>query len=101
MTHASSAAQTIDFFWRLPTHGDISTVRRPQSTRGDWWPLRDGNQAPGLLHGEPDGSSYIDHLAQIAKAAEIPSFPRQACTRQSYNQPSIVLRMNVTGDCLL
>lgn len=74
MTHPSSTAQTIDFFWRLPTHGDISTVRRPQSTRGDWWPLRDGNQAPGLLHGEPDGSSYIDHLAQIAKAAEISGF---------------------------
>ena len=75
---------SIDFFWRLPTHGCHSSIRRGNYDRGDWSPTSPSNLAPGLnAAGEDDGISYIDHLAQIAKAAEsvgfqgglIPSFP--------------------------
>ncbi len=75
---------SIDFYWRLPTHGCHSTIRRGSYDRGDWSPLAPSNQAPGLTaEGEDDGFRYIDHLAEIAKAAElsgfigglIPSFP--------------------------
>lgn len=75
---------TIDFHWRLPTHGCHSSIRRGNYDRGDWSPLSAENIAPGLdRDGEDDGYRYIDHLAQIAKAAEsagfqgglIPSFP--------------------------
>ncbi|MEG3181407.1 LLM class flavin-dependent oxidoreductase [Sphingomonas sp. LT1P40] len=75
---------SIDFYWRLPTHGCHSTIRHGSYDRGDWSPLAPGNQTPGLTaEGEDDGFRYIDHLAEIAKAAElsgfigglIPSFP--------------------------
>jgi alkanesulfonate monooxygenase len=66
---------TTDFFWRLPTHGCHSSIRRGNYDRGDWSPLAPGNQAPGLgPNGQPDGFAYIDHLAEIAKAAEISGF---------------------------
>lgn len=75
---------TIDFYWRLPTHGCHDNIRTSGYERGDWSPRKAGNIAPGLTRdGEPDGFSYIDHLGAIAKAAEsvgfqgglIPSFP--------------------------
>lgn len=75
---------TIDFYWRLPTHGCHSSIRHGNYDRGDWSPLGPGNVAPGLASdGGGDGFAYIDHLAEIAKAAEsvgfqgglIPSFP--------------------------
>jgi len=75
---------TIDIFWRLPTHGCHSSIRRASNDRGDWSVTGAHHLAPGLDGaGEEDGYAYIDHLAQIAKAAEsagfqgglIPSFP--------------------------
>jgi alkanesulfonate monooxygenase len=75
---------TIDFYWRLPTHGCHSSIRTHDYDRGDWSPTDAYHIAPGLdAGGEADSYSYIDHLAQIAKAAEsagflgglIPSFP--------------------------
>ncbi|MEN3746196.1 LLM class flavin-dependent oxidoreductase [Sphingomonas sp. HF-S3] len=75
---------SIDFYWRLPTHGCHASLRHSAYDRGDWSPLRPGNVAPGLdRDGEDDGHRYIDHLAEIARAAEsagfigglIPSFP--------------------------
>lgn len=75
---------SIDFFWRLPTHGCHSSIRRGNYDRGDWSPTDAHHLAPGLDGaGGDDGFTYIDHLAQIAKAAEtvgfqgglIPSFP--------------------------
>lgn len=66
---------SIDFYWRLPTHGCHASVHRGSYDRGDWSPLVPGNQAPGLTAtGEDDGYRYIDHLAEIAKAAEISGF---------------------------
>ena len=75
---------SIDFFWRLPTHGCHNSLQTSGYERGDWSPLAHGNIAPGLdRDGAQDGFAYIDHLAEIAKAAEsvgfqgglIPSFP--------------------------
>lgn len=75
---------SIDFYWRLPTHGCHSSIHQGSYDRGDWSPISPHNLAPGLdRDGADDGFRYIDHLAQIAKAAEssgflgglIPSFP--------------------------
>lgn len=64
-----------DFFWRLPTHGCHSSIRHGNHDRGDWSPLDLGNITPGIdAQGEDDGFRYIDHLAEIAKAAEISGF---------------------------
>jgi len=75
---------TIDFYWRLPTHGCHGSIRQSTYDRGDWSPISGSHVAPGLdRHGEDDGFRYIDHLSEIARAAEasgfigglIPSFP--------------------------
>ncbi len=75
---------TIDFYWRLPSHGCHGSLRDTAYDRGDWSPTGARNVAPGLdRNGEDDGYRYIDHLGAIAKAAEsvgfigglIPSFP--------------------------
>lgn len=75
---------TIEFYWRLPTHGCHGSLRQTAYDRGDWSPTGVHNIAPGLdRDGQDDGYRYIDHLAEIAKAAEsvgfigglIPSFP--------------------------
>ncbi len=75
---------SIDFYWRLPTHGCHSSIHRGSYDRGDWSPPGPHNIAPGFDrdHTEDD-FTYVDHLAEIAKAAEsagflgglIPSFP--------------------------
>lgn len=65
----------IDFFWRLPTHGCHSSIRAGSYDRGDWSPTTPGHIAPGITaQGEDDGFAYIDHLAEVAKAAEISGF---------------------------
>ena len=61
---------SVDFFWRLPTHGDGRSVKQQQYSRGDLVRAARRTFTPGLRDGEPDGFHYIDHLAQIAKAAE-------------------------------
>jgi alkanesulfonate monooxygenase len=74
----------IDFYWRLPTHGCHGSIRHGNYDRGDWSPITGSHIAPGLdRQGEDDGFRYIDHLSEIARAAEasgfvgglIPSFP--------------------------
>ena len=64
---------TIDIFWRIPTHGEPSSHRSRKPWRGDWFPGNDNVTKPGLSGGE-DGTSYIDYLAEIARAAEISGF---------------------------
>ena len=64
---------TIDVFWRIPTHGEPSSHRSRKPWRGDWFPGNDNLTKPGLSGGE-DGTSYIDYLAEIARAAEISGF---------------------------
>jgi len=64
---------TIDVFWRIPTHGEPSSHRNRRPWRGDWFPGNDNLSKAGLGGGE-DGSTYIDYLAEIARAAEISGF---------------------------
>jgi alkanesulfonate monooxygenase len=65
---------TIDFHWRIPTHGEPSSHRRRAPFRGDWFPGDDGRRQLGLAGGGEDGFSYIDYLVEIARAAEISGF---------------------------
>lgn len=65
---------TIDVYWRLPTHGDSGSIRDASLNRGDWTPVVPGSLAPGVRAGAFDGFSYVDHLADIARAAEISGF---------------------------
>jgi alkanesulfonate monooxygenase len=65
---------SIDIFWRIPTHGEPSSHRSRRPFRGDWFPGDDGRRQLGLAGGGEDGFSYIDYLAEIARAAEISGF---------------------------
>jgi len=65
---------SIDFFWRLPTHGEPSSHRNATPFRGDWPPATDQPKRAGLSSGGEDGFSYIDYVAEIARAAEISGF---------------------------
>ena len=61
---------SIDFYWRLPSHGCHGSLRDTAYDRGDWSPISARNVAPGLdRRGEDDGFRYVDHLSAIAKAA--------------------------------
>ncbi|WP_054891491.1 LLM class flavin-dependent oxidoreductase [Pseudomonas sp. NBRC 111143] len=63
-----------EFFWRLPLGTDGPQLSTDRHNRGA--PRhRPGNIAPGRLpSGEADGFSYIDYIAQVAKAAELAGF---------------------------
>ncbi|MBD9425399.1 LLM class flavin-dependent oxidoreductase [Pseudomonas sp. PDM15] len=63
----------IDVFWRLPTHGEPSTHRNREPFRGDWF-FGNGNPSSSGLSTRDDGFTYIDYLAEIARAAEISGF---------------------------
>ena len=63
----------IDFYWRLPTHGDKGSLDTVTLTRGDWAPTHAGSLAPGARPGAAE-VTYVDHLADIARAAEISGF---------------------------
>jgi alkanesulfonate monooxygenase len=65
---------SIDVFWRIPTHGEPSSHRNRRPFRGDWFPGDDGQRQLGLAGGGDDGFTYIDYLAEIARAAEISGF---------------------------
>jgi alkanesulfonate monooxygenase len=64
----------VEFYWRMPMHGCHSNLRKGGLSRGDWSVLRSGNQAPGVRNGKPDGFTYVDHLAEIAKSVEMAGF---------------------------
>jgi len=63
----------IDVFWRLPTHGEPSTHRNREPFRGDWF-FGNGSPSSSGLSTRDDGFTYIDYLAEIARAAEISGF---------------------------
>jgi alkanesulfonate monooxygenase len=74
---------TIDVYWRLPSHGDPASPRHASLVRGDWTPTTAASLAPGRRGARVDDVSYVEHLGDIARAAEasgfvgalIPSFP--------------------------
>ncbi len=59
----------VEFFWRIPTHGDGRTPGSKGWNRGDWKPAKPGSIAPGA-----NGAGYIDYMAQVAQACEISGF---------------------------
>lgn len=61
---------TIDVFWRLPTHGEPSSHRGKQPYRDDLFPGYVGQTSAE----QPLGYSYIEYLAESARAAEISGF---------------------------
>jgi alkanesulfonate monooxygenase len=71
-------------YWRIPMSGDMSSWRNAPKTRGDWTPTVPGSLAPGVRDGERDGTSYLDYMLEVARAAEqagfygglLPSFPQ-------------------------
>jgi alkanesulfonate monooxygenase len=74
---------SIDVYWRLPMHGCKGEFAIQGYNRGDWNPVVPGNLAPGVRDAGADGFVFVDHLADIARAAEssgfcgglLPSFP--------------------------
>jgi alkanesulfonate monooxygenase len=65
---------SIEFFWRLPLGGDGPHLALDKNTRGAQ-AHRPGYIAPGRLPGgQEDGFTYIDYVAQVAKAAELAGF---------------------------
>ncbi|MBD1550588.1 LLM class flavin-dependent oxidoreductase [Pseudomonas typographi] len=63
-----------EFFWRLPLGSDGPYLATDKNNRGAAF-HQPGHIAPGRLpNGEPDGFTYIDYIAQVAKAAEIAGF---------------------------
>lgn len=65
---------SIDVYWRLPLHGCKGELAISGYNRGDWKPAQPGNLAPGFGSDGPDGAVFADHVADIARAAEISGF---------------------------
>ncbi|GII60225.1 alkanesulfonate monooxygenase [Sphaerisporangium krabiense] len=65
---------SIDIYWRIGTHGDQPSLRRRVTSRGEWAPVVPGSLAPGVRHGRRDGYSYVEHMADVARASEVSGF---------------------------
>lgn len=65
----------IDVFWRIPTHGEPSSLRNKLHHRGDW-SQQEGDHIvhKGLSGGDDDGFTSLDYIAEVARAAEISGF---------------------------
>ena len=65
---------TIEFFSRLPLHGETQYIPGDNRNRGDW------NRSPVDSTGAVshfrvgDDFTYIDYLSQVARAAELNGF---------------------------
>jgi alkanesulfonate monooxygenase len=70
----TAGSRSIDIYWRIGTHGDQRSLRRRLVTRGDWSPVGPGSITPGLRGGRPDGYTHLDHMADVARAAELSGF---------------------------
>ncbi|MGE8466954.1 MAG: LLM class flavin-dependent oxidoreductase [Pseudomonas putida] len=64
---------SIEFFTRLPLHGETQFLPGDPRNRGDW---HAGGDSSGAVSGFAVGDhfTYIDYLGQIARAAEINGF---------------------------
>jgi alkanesulfonate monooxygenase len=65
---------TIDFYTRLPLHGETQYLPGDPRNRGDW--NRDEASSTGAVSrfAVGDAFTYVDYLSQIARAAEINGF---------------------------
>lgn len=64
---------SIEFFTRLPLHGETQFLPGDPRNRGDWSNNPNSTGAVSTFDAEDD-FTYIDYLAQIARAAEINRF---------------------------
>lgn len=66
----------IDIFWRIPTHGEPSSLRNKLQHRGDWSQQHgDHVTHKGLVAGGGDDAfNSLDYIAEVARAAEISGF---------------------------
>lgn len=66
---------SIDFYSRLPLHGETKHLPGDSRNRGDWHGLGAGKTTGALSDiTVGDGFGYIDYLAQVAKATELNGF---------------------------
>jgi alkanesulfonate monooxygenase len=75
---------SFDVYWRIPMAGDSSSWRNDPVRRGDFAPTVPGSMNPGIRDGQIDGLSWVEHMIDVARAAEaagfygglLPSFPQ-------------------------
>ncbi|WP_194270200.1 LLM class flavin-dependent oxidoreductase [Candidatus Methylospira mobilis] len=65
---------SIEFFWQLPTSGDGRSLRKEHWNRGDYTPPVTSRPVFARTDVRRGGYTWYDHLAQIARAAEITGF---------------------------
>ncbi|XVJ70411.1 MAG: LLM class flavin-dependent oxidoreductase [Rhizobacter sp.] len=65
---------TIQIHWRLPTHGDGRSLHPASWNRGDYADDRKQPHVFARTGVQRDGYTYYDHLAQIARGAELGGF---------------------------
>jgi len=63
-----------EFFWRLPLGSDGPQLALDKNNRGAAVHRPATSRRARLPSGEPDGFTYIDYIAQVAKAAELAGF---------------------------
>jgi alkanesulfonate monooxygenase len=66
----------IDIFWRIPTHGEPSSLRNKLNHRADWSQQQGDHVVQrGIVGGGgEDAFNSLDYIAEIARAAEISGF---------------------------
>jgi alkanesulfonate monooxygenase len=64
----------VDIYWRIGMHGDQSTLRRPGNDRGDFALSGSPGITPGVRSGRDDEYRYVDHAAEVVRAAELSGF---------------------------
>lgn len=64
---------TFDVFWRLPANGDGRSHRKQDWNRGDFQGVAPKPHAFARIGGDAT-FNYFDHLAQVARAAELSGF---------------------------
>lgn len=65
----------IEFFSRLPLHGETEFLHGDPRNRGDWAPVADDEKTGAASSFQVgDDFTYIDYLSQVARAAEINKF---------------------------
>ena len=65
---------SIEFFWQLPASGDGRSIHKEHWNRGDYTPAITDRPVFARTDVRRDGYTWYDHLAQIARAAEITGF---------------------------
>lgn len=64
----------VDIYWRIGMHGDQQSLRRPGNDRGDFALAGTPSITPGLRSGRDDEYRYVDHAAEVVRAAELSGF---------------------------